>query len=782
MSFWAELRRRNVVKVGAVYILVAWIIAQVVNVVDRPLNLPDWFDTTVIVLLAVGLPIALIFAWAYELTPQGLKRTEDVPLEHSMTASTGQKLNLLMLGLVAGALLGTAGFWVFSRDSDAEWAREEAVPEILADIEGGDLEAAYALTKELERRVPDNERLNELWLTFTQQFSIPSEPAGARVFRRAYDSADDAWEELGVTPIDVVRLPYGLSRLRFELEGHRPLDRTLTGLLPVLTGQRQRDVVVDATQTGFIPSSPFKLDTEDSLPEGKVRVPGWQERVNDEVLQFQDYFLGRYEVTNREYKEFVDAGGYSDRRYWRHRIQHGTEELPWEDAMALFVDRTSRPGPSTWTGGDYPEGEDDYPVAGVSWYEAAAYAEFAGEELPTVYHWRRATNAWDAAWVLPVSNMQSTGPRPVGASRGMSWPGTFDMGGNVREWVYNEVAGQRFILGGGWNDPHYIGTRLSFAQPPLDRSATNGFRLAVTQDAPGVIEQARRPAPPLPTRDLTNVTPISDEVFEVYRRLHDYDRTALDAVVESRTETRDWILERVRINAAYGGERMAVYLYLPRTATAPYQTVVFAPGTNAWDAAPTLEHLNFNLDFVVKNGRAVALPVYKGMFDRRDDVGLAMGRWNTSTGRERAIQIHQDMRRTLDYLETRRDVDIDALAYYGLSMGGQFAPTNLALEPRFKVAVLTVGAVNPEFAFLPEIDPMNYLSRVAVPVLMLNGELDNIIPLEAAAKPFFAQLGTPAADKRQVIQPGGHFVPVDVVIRETLDWLDKYLGAVKEGS
>jgi fermentation-respiration switch protein FrsA (DUF1100 family) len=115
-------------------------------------------------------------------------------------------------------------------------------------------------------------------------------------------------------------------------------------------------------------------------------------------------------------------------------------------------------------------------------------------------------------------------------------------------------------------------------------------------------------------------------------------------------------------------------------------------------------------------------------------------------------------------------------------MGGQFAPANLALEPRFTVAVLAVGAVNPEFAFLPEIDPMSYLSRVTVPVLMLNGELDNIIPLEAGAKPFFAQLGTPAADKRQVIQPGGHFVPFDVLIRETLDWLDEYLGPVKKGS
>jgi dienelactone hydrolase len=781
MSIWGELRRRNVFKVGAAYVLVAWILAQVVNVIDRPLNLPEWFDTAVIVLLAVGFPIALLLAWAYELTPEGLKRTEDVPLEQSITASTGQKLNYVLLGLVGGAIVGTGGYWALSRDSDARWAREDAIPQIEADIERGDLEAAYALTKELERRVPDNERLNELWLTFTQQFSIPSVPPGARVLRRAYDSADDAWEELGVTPIDIVRLPYGLSRLRFELAGHRTLERTLLALLPVLTGQRQREDVTDASRPPFIQNGAFELDTEASLPDGKIRVPGWEENVNGELLQFEDYFLGRYEVTNREFKAFVDAGGYTDRRYWRHAITRSDVELPWQEAMALFVDRTGRPGPSTWTGGDYPEGQENYPVGGVSWYEAAAYAEFAGEELPTVYHWRRAMNAWESAWVLPASNMKASAPRPVGESQGMTWPGAFDMGGNVREWAFNEVAGQRFLLGGGWNDEYYIGNALSFAQPALDRSPTNGLRLALTHDPAVTIGQARQPAPRLPLRDLSNMDTISDEVFEVYKRLHDYDPMPLDAVVESRTEARDWIVERVSFDAAYGTERMAMYVYLPRTGTPPYQTVVFSPGTNAW-AAPTIEHLNFSLDFLVKNGRAVALPVYKGMFERRDDVALAQGRWNTSTGRERAIQIHQDLRRALDYLETRRDIDMEAFAYYGLSMGGQFAPTNLALEPRFKVAVLTVGAVNPEFAFLPEIDPMNYLSRVTVPVLMLNGELDNIVPLEAAAKPFFARLGTRPEDKRQVVQPGGHFVPVDVVVRETLDWLDKYLGAVKKGS
>ena len=63
------------------------------------------------------------------------------------------------------------------------------------------------------------------------------------------------------------------------------------------------------------------------------------------------------------------------------------ETLTWEEAMAEFTDKTGRPGPSTWQASDYPDGQDDYPVSGVSWYEAAAYAEYAGKSLPTGDHW-----------------------------------------------------------------------------------------------------------------------------------------------------------------------------------------------------------------------------------------------------------------------------------------------------------------------------------------------------------------------------------------------------------
>ena len=124
MSFWAELRRRNVVRVGAAYLVVAWLLAQIVSVIREPMHLPDWFGAAVLVLLAIGFPIALLLAWAYELTPEGIKKTRAVPLEESITHLTGQKLNYVVTALLVLAVgfLAIDGYWLSkpgtARDAD----------------------------------------------------------------------------------------------------------------------------------------------------------------------------------------------------------------------------------------------------------------------------------------------------------------------------------------------------------------------------------------------------------------------------------------------------------------------------------------------------------------------------------------------------------------------------------------------------------------------------------------------------------------------------------------
>jgi TolB-like protein len=104
MSFIEELKRRNVFKVGAAYIVMAWLLAQGVDVFLENFGAPDWVIKTVLLLLVAGLPIALFFAWAFELTPEGIKKEKDVDRSQSITNETGRKLDYAIIGVLLLAL------------------------------------------------------------------------------------------------------------------------------------------------------------------------------------------------------------------------------------------------------------------------------------------------------------------------------------------------------------------------------------------------------------------------------------------------------------------------------------------------------------------------------------------------------------------------------------------------------------------------------------------------------------------------------------------------------
>jgi eukaryotic-like serine/threonine-protein kinase len=190
-----------------------------------------------------------------------------------------------------------------------------------------------------------------------------------------------------------------------------------------------------------------------------------------------------------------------------------------------------------------------------------------------------------------------------------------------------------------------------------------------------------------------------------------------------------------------------------------------------------LSNVDDAYDFILKSGRAFVVPIYKGTYERRD--GFIPGRNKPAFFRDHAIAWSKDLGRTLDYLETRRDVDNARLAYLGYSLGGAEGPMLLAIEKRIKAAVLLSGGFQNR-QNLPEVDALNFAGHVTVPVLMLNGRYDVDFPVESSQLPMFQLLGPPSRDKKHVIYDGGHGAfPRPAAVRETLDWLDKYLGAVR---
>ena len=662
-----------------------------------------------------------------------------------------------------------AAFWI-QRSSRETWARAEALPEIERLLENvrydktaTDSWAAYALAKEAEVILGDDPQLAALWPRIACPLNLTSEPSGALVRARAYGDEDAEWVTLGRTPLEDVPVPWGISVAEVELEGHGSVRDILWGMSYFGADRR------------------YVLDSPGVLPEGMTRVavdpvplqlPGLDHL---ETEPLADFLMDRLEVTNEEYKRFVEAGGYTDASYWKEPFVRGGQTLAFEDAVALLVDSTGRPGPATWEVGNYPEGAGDLPVGGLSWYEAAAYAEFAGKQLPTIFHWNMAAFTFGSYAIIPLSNF-GDGPAAVG-SGGENRYGVHDMAGNVREWCSNATTrdGARFILGGGWDDQPYA-FNDAFAADPFDRAPTNGVRcVSVPEDEPNS-ERLRR-AIDTPFRDFTAEEPVSDETFEVFLRQFDYDETPLNATIDAEELQEHGTRQSISFDAAYSGERMSALLLLPLDAEPPYQTIVIFPGSNAIHSASSAGANTRWYRDLLDSGRAVLFPIYKGTYERKDELDSDYPD-ETTFYKDHVIMWAKDLSRSIDYLETRDDIDTERLAYYGLSWGGAMGAIMPAVEPRIRCNVLYVAGLLFQRA-LPEADQINYVTRVTQPTLMLNGEYDFFFPVETSQRPMYELLGTPPEDKAYKVYPGAHSVPRTERIKESLAWFDRYLGPVE---
>ena len=182
----------------------------------------------------------------------------------------------------------------------------------------------------------------------------------------------------------------------------------------------------------------------------------------------------------------------------------------------------------------------------------------------------------------------------------------------------------------------------------------------------------------------------------------------------------------------------------------------------------------------MRSGRALIYPVYKGTYERASD--LQSDVQNTSNlYRDHVIAWSRDIGRAIDYIETRPDIDADRLAYLGFSWGGAMGPIMTAIEKRFRTGIFFVGGLGMQDV-QPMADPFNFLPRVTIPTFMFNGRYDSFFPVDTAIMPFYDNLGTPEADKQLTLTDANHFIAAynaDQLIRETLDWLDKYLGPVE---
>jgi hypothetical protein len=653
------------------------------------------------------------------------------------------------------------------------WVRNQAMPELLRLVDARDYWPAFLLSRRIDAVVPGDATVANLRPRFTGTLRRDLKPAGAKVWARPRMGGDADWVELGAVTGAPIPAPLGYSVFKLEAPGFESRE---FGMTVTEFGWDQ------LTMKGFVTA----LARRGEVPEGMVRIDPPQQDTGfgyeafglfamEQAGRIGSFFVDAREVTNKEYKRFVDAGGYQRREYWTEPFEHDGKNLSWDEAMALFRDATGRMGPAGWQVGSYEAGTDDLPVTGISWYEAAAYAAFAGKRLPSVYHFAVASARLVGGDILPASNFSGK-LAPAGSYRGgLNYWGVYDAAGNAREWCRNAAGRERFALGGAADGPAYMfwNTDLS-VRPPFDRNQTTGFR-CIRPVAPGAQDAPLdRAVPVKPIPDWSNVKGFSDDAWKTWQSLLTYTKGPLDARLEWTDDTPPlWRMQKATFNAPYANERVVVYLFLPKNAPPPYQAVVFMqPGYGFFvgssrDGRETQDQGYW--DYFVKDGRAVVYVIYKGIYERGGGAPPPLEPSMTSM----VMQV-KDFFRTIDYLETRKDIRSDRLGFIGLSAGGDMGTMICAAEKRFRAAVFQGAGL---FGMEPwDSEELGFSQRCSIPVQMVNGRSDG-----AARDAVFSALGVPPDRKRKIEFNGDHTLGgfEKEFIKANLEWFDKHLGSVR---
>ena len=689
-------------------------------------------------------------------------------------------------------IIAAAAIWFYQRSANRAWAREQ-IPRVEALAKLQKYFEAFDLATKTQQYLPDDPAIARLMPTISDAISVTTEPAGATVFLRRFkpDAAGKSppREKVGTTPINGLRVARGEYILYIEKDGYAPIERTVSSLL---------------TRVGnamLPPDEPNVFEHElleaDKVPHrmarvtgGRYRLVGWK-KPTSQAAQLSDYFMDKYEVTNREYKEFVNAGGYLKKQFWKYPFIKDGKPLQWEETVKEFKDQTGLPGPRSWKNQDYPEGKAEHPVTDVTWYEAAAYAAFRGKQLPTLFQLEKAARdgifTHYTSTIMPWgpveaggsvehhANFKSGGTAPVDSFEfGMSPYGCYNMAGNVSEWCLNEVS-EGFVTGGGsWDDLTYLFGYIG-ALPGFYSSSKVGFRCALNPNEGDQGAMRFDTSEQIPT-----YVPTTDQAFRSMSSHYLYDKTPLAAEVVETVETDEWRREKITYLGAKD-DRVTAYLYLPKNYQGPFQVIQFLPAGDVYGGYITIsESVEMILTPHIKSGRAVFAVVLKGFKEREHPPDYLRPSYKTVKYRDEIVNKAIDLRRGLDYLETREDVDTSRIAIYGYSQGGKESLIYAAIEERFRYLIMVgVGMQKSELAWIAEAGPLNFAPHIRASKLMLKGRYDEASPFKTDAEPLFKLLSEP---KRLVLYDGSHTPPLEVAVPVINGWLDENLGPTRPGS
>ncbi len=696
------------------------------------------------------------------------------PLPSPVPAGASRRV---MLGAAVGTLVALAAVGWPLWSSWQEARARAALPVIAAQAERGDVVGAYDALRRLERRLAGDSSAAALMASISDVVSVASTPPGATVTLERFSPNDSMRLDgtvVGTTPLAGLRVPRVDHLVRLTLAGHRPAERIASSALLRSTSR---------TGEGRDIRLAVDLTPDSALPPEMVAIPGGDYTLVGPDLPIgkgatlRPFHLDRFEVSNAQFRDFVRSGGYVAHDPW-----------PAGASRASLVDRTGLAGPRAWRNQEYPEGKGAHPVTGVSWLEARAYCAALGKRLPTLFEWEKASRDGQTARlgiIMPWgyvsamtgmgrrANFASSGTVPVDALPfGISPFGVHALVGNVKEWLENPLEEGHAVAGGSWEDPAYVYSEVA-AVPDATASEALGFRCARNAD-PGepVAGSGRltlRPTPP-------SYRAVDAAQLASLRAFYRYDKQPANPRVGSTMETADWRRERAWIDGVQG-DSILTYLYLPTTASPPYQTIVYVASSSAFFFQPVWESIEQQMAPQLRAGRAVFAVVFDGMIERPSPPGAPRPEPSSVGFRDLMVRHATELRLGVDYLQTRSEIDVTRLAYYGLSWGAGSRLVFAGVDDRWKAIVLVGAGIDERMQpTLPEAANYNFAAHLRQPKLVVNGRLDEEHPWATRGKPLWDLL--PEPKELQLIDGAGHHPPIEMRAPRINAFLDRTLGAV----
>jgi formylglycine-generating enzyme required for sulfatase activity len=697
----------------------------------------------------------------------------------------GLKRIMIVAAAIVMVAMAAAAVWWAGRARRMRTV-DEAIKTAERLVKERKLADAYETAVAASAIMPSNERLRELINQSSDRLSIESDPPGATVFLERFKGPAKR-VRAGVTPLTIPRLARADYVVTLEKVGYAQAVRPIS-TLPLYVRGDPRVFDTGPLRVELIEASRVPPEMV-FVGGGEYRLSGWS-RMSDRTVELRDFLIDRYEVSNRDFQEFVRAGGYRRRDLWKHRFVDGNRTLSFEDATARFRDTTGVPGPRGWIGGAPPAGRENHPVTDVTWYEAAAFAEWKGKKLPTVYEWEKAgryplTRARGNSFPWGIvgegvdaterSNFRDKGTMAVDSMPfGISTWGAYHMAGNVSEWCRNRNGAGFAERGGGWNEPAYAFGRTG-AYPGFYTSATLGFRCVKETDGGGGDQGAFALSP---SGFVPQYTPVDDHRYNQIRTRYEYAKEPPNARVVEVVQTADWKREKI----AYSGgvDRTAyAYLYVPKGFRQPLQVIHFAPAGDVESGIRTLTaSIEVNLAPLIRGGRAVFAVLREGYLGRPFPPGVEDPDSRNDEYVDFTITQVTELRRGLDYVQSRHDLDSSRIGFLGPSAGATAGVILTALETRYRSVMFIGTGIEPEeITDAPAASRINFAPRIAAPKLMLQGRYDEVAPLESTAKPMFRLLREP---KRLEVFEGGHAAPLNVYVPTVTKWMDETLGPVAQ--